>query len=124
MQNSCVAATAPVKVESQKSSRNVERMMKMTRNSDLEMLLAELDAENLRKLGEPPGIEQLEAYMRDELPEGEEKERVRAMIVVYPELARAVALWRFGASNHGSRSSGCPPGASFALRSTVPSRVQ
>jgi len=65
----------------------------MTRNSDLEMLLAELDEENLRKLGEPPGIEQLEAYMRDELPEGEEKERVRAMIVAYPELARAVALW-------------------------------
>jgi hypothetical protein len=67
--------------------------MTMKRNDDLEPLLAELNDEHLKELGDLPGIEQLEAYQRDELPEGEEKERVRAMLVAYPELASAVALW-------------------------------
>jgi len=65
----------------------------MTRNNDLEMLLTELDQKTLEKLGGSAAIEQIEAYMRDELPEGEEKERVRATLVAHPELARAVALW-------------------------------
>src|SRR5947199_4505938 len=68
-----------------------ERMM--TRINDLETLLTELDQKTLEKLGGSAAIEQIEAYMRDELPEGEEKERVRATLVANPELARAVALW-------------------------------
>ena len=65
----------------------------MNRNDEIDMLLAELNEEHLNQLGDKAGIEQLEAYVRGDLHEGEEKERVRAMLVAYPELARAVALW-------------------------------
>jgi hypothetical protein len=65
----------------------------MKRNEQINMLLAELNKEHLKQLGDEPNIENLEAYLRDELPEGAEKERVRAMLVAYPELASSVALW-------------------------------
>jgi hypothetical protein len=60
----------------------------MIRKSDWEALHEELAAEDRRTLGDPPTVEELEAYSRGELS-SEEETRVRALLVAYPELARA-----------------------------------
>jgi hypothetical protein len=65
----------------------------MLKNDELELLLAELNEKELMEFGGPPEVEVLERYLRDEIPEGEEKEHVRATLVAHPELARAVVLW-------------------------------
>jgi hypothetical protein len=50
-----------------------------------------LNAEERRRLGDPPAVEELLAYERGELPPHDE-ERVRALLVAYPDLARALAM--------------------------------
>jgi hypothetical protein len=47
----------------------------------------ELIAEERRRLGDPPTVEEMLAYTRGELSEAEE-ERIQDLLVVYPELAR------------------------------------
>lgn len=47
----------------------------------------ELIAEDRRRLGDPPTAEEMLAFTRGELSESEE-ERIRDLLVVYPELAR------------------------------------
>lgn len=49
-----------------------------------------LIADDRARLGEPPTVDELLAYERGELSE-EEAERVRQLLVAYPELARAYA---------------------------------
>jgi len=61
----------------------------MITKSELETLLEELNCEDRERLGDPPSVEEMLAYMRGELAEPEE-ERVRALLVAYPELARAL----------------------------------
>lgn len=50
----------------------------------------DLSTERRRFLGDPPSTEELIAYTRGELPE-EEEERIRELLVCYPDLARAIA---------------------------------
>lgn len=66
----------------------------MLKNDDLELLLAELNEKKLMEFGDPPEVEVLERYLLGEIPEGKEKEHVRATLVAHPELARAVVLWQ------------------------------
>lgn len=49
----------------------------------------ELTAEQQRRLGDPPTAEEMLAYSRGELS-GEKEERVRALLIAYPELAQAL----------------------------------
>jgi hypothetical protein len=62
----------------------------MIRKSEWEAIQEELAAEDRRSLGEFPTVEELEAYSRGELV-GEDEARIRALLVAYPELARAIA---------------------------------
>ncbi|HVG23184.1 MAG TPA: hypothetical protein VND45_03440 [Thermoanaerobaculia bacterium] len=61
----------------------------MNTKSDWQAVHAQLLAERRRKLGDPPTVEEMMAYTRGELSRDEE-ERVRALLVSYPELLRAV----------------------------------
>ncbi|HEX8616686.1 MAG TPA: hypothetical protein VF911_03775 [Thermoanaerobaculia bacterium] len=63
----------------------------MIRKSEWKAVHEELAAEDRRSLGAPPTVEELEAYSRGELPQVDEA-RVRALLVAYPELARAMAI--------------------------------
>lgn len=63
----------------------------MIKKSDWDAIEDELLADDRRTLGEPPTNEELLAYSRGELTP-EEEARVRALLVAYPELARAVAV--------------------------------
>ncbi len=62
----------------------------MINKSDWQAVYERLTAEDRRMLGDPPTVEELEAYSRGELTP-EEDERIRALLVAYPELAHAVA---------------------------------
>ena len=62
----------------------------MTSKSDWQEANRELIADERRGLGEPPTAEEMLAYSRGELPEPEE-ERIRDLMVAYPELARVYA---------------------------------
>lgn len=62
----------------------------MTRKSDWQDVSRELVAEERRTLGDPPTAEEMLAYSRGELSESEE-ERIRDLLVAYPELARMYA---------------------------------
>jgi hypothetical protein len=62
----------------------------MTSKSDWQDANRELIAEQREKLGDPPTAEELLAYSRGELSENEE-ERIRDLLVAYPELARMYA---------------------------------
>jgi hypothetical protein len=62
----------------------------MIRKSDWQAVQDEMLAEDRLNLGEPPTDEELRAYSSGVLPP-EEEERVRALLVAYPELARAMA---------------------------------
>jgi hypothetical protein len=62
----------------------------MNTKSDWQLVNQELMAEQRRKLGDPPSAEEMLAYTRGELTE-EQEDRIRAFLVCYPELARAVA---------------------------------
>lgn len=59
----------------------------MTNKSEWQEANRRLQAEEREKLGDPPTAEEMLAYSRGELPEGEE-ERIRELLVAYPELAR------------------------------------
>ena len=59
----------------------------MVNKSDWQEAGRRLTAELRQKLGDPPTAEQLLAYSRGELSESEE-ERIRDLLVAYPELAR------------------------------------
>ena len=59
----------------------------MTDKSEWQEANRELLAEARGKFGAPPTAEEMLAYSRGELPESEE-ERVRELLVAYPELAR------------------------------------
>ena len=59
----------------------------MTDKSEWQEANRELLAEARRKLGDPPTAEELLAYSRGELLESEE-ERIRDLLVAYPDLAR------------------------------------
>lgn len=61
----------------------------MIRKSDWQAVHDEMIAEDRRTLGEPPTAEEIFAYSRGELAP-EEEARVQALLVVYPELARAL----------------------------------
>jgi hypothetical protein len=61
----------------------------MIRKSDWQAVQDEMIAEDRRSLGEPPTGEEMLAYSRGELAP-EEEARVRALLVAYPELARAL----------------------------------
>lgn len=62
----------------------------MTSKSDWQDANRELIAEQRQRLGDPPTADELQAYSRGELSENEE-ERIRDLLVVYPELARMYA---------------------------------
>lgn len=62
----------------------------MIGKSDWQEANRELMAEERRRLGDPPTAEELLAYSRGELSEADE-ERIRDLIVAYPELARMYA---------------------------------
>lgn len=59
----------------------------MTNKSEWQEANRELIAEQRRKLGDPPTAEEMLAWSRGELSESEE-ERIRDLLVAYPELAR------------------------------------
>src|SRR5690349_11643112 len=59
----------------------------MTDKSEWQEANRELMAEQRRRLGDPPTAEELLAFSRGGLSESEE-ERIRDLIVAYPELAR------------------------------------
>lgn len=59
----------------------------MTSKSEWQEANRELIAEQRRALGDPPTAEEMLAFSRGELSESEE-ERIRDLIVAYPELAR------------------------------------
>ncbi|HEX8251921.1 MAG TPA: hypothetical protein VF846_02145 [Thermoanaerobaculia bacterium] len=61
----------------------------MISKSDWTSTNRELTEEARRKLGNPPTEEELEAYSRGELAP-EEEERIRELLVAYPELARVM----------------------------------
>jgi hypothetical protein len=56
---------------------------------DWQAVHAQLLAERRRRLGDPPTVEEMLAYSRGELSQ-EDEERVRALLVSYPELLRAL----------------------------------
>jgi len=58
--------------------------------SDWEAVRDALIADDRARLGEPPTVDELLAYERDELS-AEDAERVRQLLVAYPELAKAFA---------------------------------
>src|SRR6476659_9263771 len=59
----------------------------MANKSDWQKAGRRLTAELRQKLGDPPTAEELLAYSRGELSESEE-DRIRDLLVAYPELAR------------------------------------
>lgn len=62
----------------------------MITKSDLQKANEKLKAEARRRLGDPPTAEELVAYAKGELAPAD-AERVRELLVAYPELARAIA---------------------------------
>lgn len=62
--------------------------MKITRE-DWSHLLTQLQQEDRERLGDPPTYEEAEALLAGELP-AEEAERVRRLLIAYPDLIRAV----------------------------------
>lgn len=63
----------------------------MIRKSDWQAVQDEMIAEDRRTLGAPPTVEEMLAYASGELAP-EEEARVRALLVAYPELARALTV--------------------------------
>jgi hypothetical protein len=61
----------------------------MIEKSDWEIVYRELIAEGRERLGDPPTAEEVEALFRGELTH-EEAERVRELLVYYPEMARVM----------------------------------
>ncbi len=59
------------------------------RKAELQDLIGEMNEGDRRKLGEPPTFDEMLAYTRGELS-GAEEQRVRELMVCYPELARTV----------------------------------
>jgi hypothetical protein len=62
----------------------------MTNKSEWQEANRRLTGEERRKLGDPPTAEEMLAYSRGELSE-HEQERIRELLVAYPELARMYA---------------------------------
>lgn len=61
----------------------------MIAKSDWDAVHQQMAAEDQHRLGDPPTAEEMLAYSRGELS-GEKEERVRELLVAYPELARAL----------------------------------
>ncbi|HET7435788.1 MAG TPA: hypothetical protein VFN10_13850 [Thermoanaerobaculia bacterium] len=61
----------------------------MITKSDWETVRQAMIAEDRARLGDPPTVEELERYRRGELSDGE-AERIRELLVAYPEIARAM----------------------------------
>lgn len=61
----------------------------MNTKSDWQTVNRKLMEERRRELGAPPTVEQMHAYMRGELS-AEEEDRMRELLVCYPELARGL----------------------------------
>src|SRR6185436_10195842 len=59
-------------------------------DSDWKAVAGELLAEQRQRVGEPPEIERVQAYLAGRLPEAEAEE-VRQALACYPELALALA---------------------------------
>jgi hypothetical protein len=62
----------------------------MTNKSEWQEANRRLNEDGRRKLGDPPTAEEMLAYSRGELSDGE-AERIRELLVAYPELARMYA---------------------------------
>ncbi|HJQ36680.1 MAG TPA: hypothetical protein VKB93_06045 [Thermoanaerobaculia bacterium] len=62
----------------------------MTNKSDWQEANRRLTAEQRKTLGDPPTAEEMQAFSRGELSESEE-ERIRDLLVAYPELSRMYA---------------------------------
>lgn len=62
----------------------------MTRKSEWQEANRQLTAEQRKKLGDPPTAEEMLAFTNGELSETEE-ERIRELLVAYPELAKMAA---------------------------------
>lgn len=62
----------------------------MTTKSELQAVRRAMMAEDRARLGDPPSAEELLAYSRGELS-ADQEERIRELLVCYPELARSVA---------------------------------
>src|SRR3954453_19107713 len=62
----------------------------MITKNDWEVVLGRLTAEEREILGPPPTAEEMLAFEDGSLPPGQ-MERVRGLLVAYPELARALA---------------------------------
>jgi hypothetical protein len=61
----------------------------MIRKPDLQSVVEEMNEEDRRRLGHPPAFEEVLAYTRGELS-SEDEQRVRELLVCYPELARTL----------------------------------
>ena len=61
----------------------------MTTKSDWDAVRQDMTAEQRRKPGEPPAIEEMLAYSRGELS-GEDAQRVQAWLAANPEMAQAL----------------------------------
>lgn len=62
----------------------------MITKSEWQSVNRQLMADRREQLGDPPTAEELQAYMEGKLPEAEE-ERIRELLVCYPDLARSLA---------------------------------
>src|ERR1043165_304475 len=83
MQSARCANGGETKVRSRRSSS-------MTNKSEWQEANRRVMAEQREKLGEPPTADEMLAYSRGELSESEE-ERIRDLLVAYPELSRMYA---------------------------------
>jgi hypothetical protein len=61
----------------------------MISKSDWDDVQQEMIAEDRQRLGDPPNVEEVKAYLRGELS-AEEESRVRELLVCYPDLALAL----------------------------------
>jgi hypothetical protein len=61
----------------------------MIRKTDLQDVIEEMNEEDRQRLGDPPTFDEMLAYTRGELS-AEEEQRVRELLICYPELARTL----------------------------------
>jgi hypothetical protein len=61
----------------------------MIRKTDWQTAYRDLIAEGRQRMGDPPTVEEIEAYLRGDLA-AEDAERVRELLIYYPELADAM----------------------------------
>jgi len=74
----------------------------MIRKPELQSVVEEMNEEDRRRLGEPPAFEEMLAYTRGELSP-EDEQRVRELLVCYPDLARTLTEPFSGEEAEGGR---------------------